>query len=819
MKILNLNINNRVRYALNFDKKQANNVDFVVPKQDNSLFAFLKTSEDKVLIRTQEGEKKYSLDYVLDGNELRVDLLPYQSGQSKGKQPKKPTEILIHDKQWSGMSSLDYLRVVFVLHDTEQENIEREIRFTLCELTSIFNVVLDFGSEASQMAISRRGGTIGLNAVTNIFSTIKNRFGESSEEDDKYVQHEKGTTQLYRSIYYVKKDIESAVAPEPWDTAETDVMSFLSKRSSLEELKQDYTPLPNAKIASFGGVAVPQIRIAGIDNPILEYGDDFFYRKAVDLFINEALSIIQNRLPGQKKAVNICILMPNVYPLTTINKKLSDMADDIRHMLDSIHLDTILGFELTYASESDASMLGLFAANILEAFTADAGNYLIMDAGKGTLDFSILKYDPKQTKRYKNLCRSGIVGAGQAITYAIALALVREFIEQNCEDFDNAKVDEQVKDVVFNHIYKGDIAEQFDFWANVEEYKKKYNENDFRNKRENPEPSITLDKVQLRGVNNFIKSLDYQIPDPQNYIDNEIKGIALDVSLKLHQVTNRISTNSDHAIKIDKVIFTGRGFLMRAFREQIQAVLLAMEPGIQDNVITLSEKMPGFEKSICLYIAGLLAGGSYDVSLDGTPVLLEKKRKQESGKVASKKETQDQSGTGQVILEFVKTFGNIMNIIAPNTEEDETEFVLAGNVDSTESARITTFADIVNIGGVPYGLPNLPEKALHKSISFIYDGEEFLIQQGNQEYRFADNKVNLQRWHDFESIFPNVNISNASQVVIPPTVNEKWREMTSPAPSPNPDVPTKEESVDGDQTEGSFFENFKHLFRFHKKKQ
>lgn len=829
MKILNLNINNRLHYALNFDKRQMENVDFVISKEDTHLFGFPKTAEDKVLIRTQSGNQKFTVDYNTDfaapDGTLTVDLIPYQSSQSRAKVSKKPTEILIHDAEWSGMSNLEHLKVVFHLHSENQETIERCIRFTLCEMKTIYNVVLDFGSEASQMAISQKGATIGLNAVTNIFSSIKNRFDSTPEGDDKYVQYETGTSRLYRSIYYVKKDIENATAPDPWVSETTDVMSFLSKRAELETLTQNYTPLPNAKIASFGGVALPQIRIAGIESPIQDYGDDYFYRKAVDIFIQEALSAVQNKLPGKKKAVNICILMPNVYPLATINQKLSDLAHDIRKMLQDTKYSQIIGFELTYVSESDASMLGLFAANVLEAFTADPGNYLIMDAGKGTLDFSILKYDPKQTKRYKNLCRSGIVGAGQAVTYALALALVREFIELKCTDFDVEKANDQVKDIVFKHVYQGDMAEQFLFWSYVEAYKKKYNANNsFRGSREDPDPSVTLDEVKLTGLNNFIQSLDYKIPDPDKYIRNEILSIALDVSVKLHQITNRISNNQDHVIKIDKVIFTGRGFLMEELRKTIENVLLYMEPGIKDNMIALSAKMPGFEKSICLYIAGLLAGGSYDVSLDGTPVLLEKKKKKvEDGKAASKKKEtagKNSAGVGQVLIEFVKALGDV---IAPNLEDDDTEIVLAGNVDTRESTRITTFADIVNIGGVPYELPPLPGNALLKSISFYYDGEEFLIVQGNREYRFLSGNVNLQRWHDFQSMFPNVDITDPSQIVIPLTVEEKWTKMTS---APTKEAETNKEATDkkdeipaSEQTEGTFFENLKHLFPFGKNRK
>jgi hypothetical protein len=686
--------------------------------------------------------------------------------------------------------------------------------------------VLDFGSEASQMSISERGADIGNDAICNIFSAVKNRYGKSAEDNAAYVQYG-GKTKLYRSVYYIKKKVSDSTPPDPWqvDTNDDTLMSFLSRRSDLDRFKDEYISLPNAKIASFGGVAIPQIEVDGTPEAIKDFGDDYFYRHALDSFIYEAFSIIKSKKGAKRKAANICILMPNVYPLPIINKKLSDLAEDIQAMLTLPEFQSIIGYELSYASESDASMLGLFAANTLQAFTATAGNYLIMDAGKGTLDFSILEYNPRQQKRYKNRSRSGIVGAGNAITYAIMLAIVYEFIRRNCEDYNEKTIDEDVKRVVYEKIYKADLAEQFDFFNAVEKYKVKYNENTFgENKAPDDDvPSTTISEIKISGITSSINGLDYKIPDPHKYIEKEILGIALDVYHKLYQITNRVSNKEEDHIQIDKVIFTGRGFLMKELQDSIIKILKAMQPNHLIELAGIKEE--GHEKDICLYIAGILSSGAYDVSLEGTPVLLEKPKP--VSQIKSDNNNKDNKNGGHsALLEVAAALGQIF---APDNADDPEMIIISGNAKELEDkgTKISSYADIVNIGGIPYELPNLPEGVLGKNVHFFYDGEEFLLEIGGKEYKFRHGKVNLQKWHDFQSLFPNVEIESAEEVVIPKDIKAQWQENIS-APKKIDTVPAEQSNDNGtttiesdekpeesskiDEPESSLKDNLKHIF-------
>lgn len=833
MKILKLEINNRIHYTLNFDTEQRKNANFIIPRGDRRLFSFRNIVGDSVVTITTEknplqlpvfyemGQEDQSPILTVHLREPRRRACRWKKSPTEAKQAILNTEGFFNltEEDWAKLENSDKLRVKFCYYSSKSEEpITRLISFTFCKREYIFDVVLDFGSEASQMSISSRGGTITTDAITHIFSSLKKRYGAEGDQDSDYVQHCDRPT-LYRSIYYIKKDIDNPHSPYPWSPKadQEQIMSLLSKRSDLDTLQKQYIPLPNAKISQFGGVPIPQINVDGALTAIKDYGEDYFYRRAVDSFIYEALRAINSKMGGKKKAVNICILMPNVYPLHTIKEKLYSLCDDIQHMLAEFR--EIIGFELGYASESDASMLGCFAASQLLAFSAEEGNYLIVDAGKGTLDFSILKYDPGQQKMYKNLCRSGIVGAGNAITYAIMLALIYEFLSIYCPDFDEKKADEQVRQVVFNKILKADLAELNEFLSAVENYKFKYNAGNFQDTQAPDRSENTtnpINDIKISGLTNAINGWKHRIADPKKYISNEILGLVMDTLKKLKQVTNRIQSNRSQAIEIKKVIFTGRGFLMNEFREKFLEGLRSIEPKIEEVEIDLE----GHKKDICLYIAGMLSEGRYDVSLEGTPVLLEEDATTSEKSNKSNSNNGEKSYLERILPDSVSTKRKIERIAENVTDLEK------------EGVRLSSYNNLFNIGGVLYPVPNIPKK--YKTRLF-YDGEEFILIAGSQEYRFALQRVDLERGHDFESMFPNVLIDSAQDVVLPNNnALDDWEQLITGANNHAPtgnnaDTPPDDnadsvqnnddwdeyeyEDKDKEEVEGGFVENLKITWR------
>ena len=96
-----------------------------------------------------------------------------------------------------------------------------------------------------------------------------------------------------------------------------------------------------------------------------------------------------------------------------------------------------------------------------------------------------------------------------------------------------------------------------------------------------------------------------------------------------------------------------------------------------------------------------------------------------------------------------------------------------------------------------------------------------------REFKLSPKRVNLESWHDFQSLFPNVTIRKAADVLIPQNELERWNKMVAnnetvaDEVSKEPrelkgkkvggkDEERKQEKVE-DEVEASMLDNLKHL--------
>ena len=805
MKILNLDINNRRHYSLNFDKGQSKEDVFIIKEDSLQLFSFRDIIENSVIIHTEKNDEKVPFDFSFDesdgGITLNVLLGSFQTNGKSNKASKNPV-IRLTEENKAKLKDIKRCKTVIKLR-LANHDFERSFTFVICKKDLLYTAVLDFGSEASQMAIFGPGDG-GVDNIIPIFDSIKGKWEqqESKVADDNYVQYV-GDPKLYRSVFYIKKAFAASDAGEPWKNTTTGLVNFLSKRTSLSTLKTDYISLPNPKIASFGGVSMPRVKQGETLVSVKEIGEDYFYRFSFNIFVRQILENVSGICANLKKAVNLIILMPNVYSAPTINKRLSYIQHDIDQMLKEDDFKDIMGVEISYISESDASLLGAFAVKNTVAFNAPQGNYLIMDAGKGTLDFSILQYNPSPStgKIYKNLCRSGIIGAGNALSYAFALSLAHEFIRCNCNDYDKNKVNDQVRKLLFSTVFNPsvDLAELNSFLYEVERYKIRFNENNLKAPvEEKPTPTINLDAALLTGFTNFISGLEYPVPDDCKYIENEINEICLAVMTKLLQVTNRTcNVSQDKITKIDKVVFTGRGFLLKAFRDKVFEYLKAIEPNIEEADV----KMGGHEKDICLFVSRIKA--RYDVSPEDTPLLL------------VKDDVPDAHVQNDSEKKALMSLAKVANVVFPSPGKRQA-ISISVNKGPQTGTPITSYANIINIGGTSYPIPDeVPENALGKKGRFFFDGEEFRLVINNEDYCIQTSQDNLDRWLAFESLFPNIEVNDASQIILPGDIKEKWEKLLNPTwrNQGTAHQARDAKSTSNSEPEGSSRDNLRYLFQ------
>lgn len=143
---------------------------------------------------------------------------------------------------------------------------------------------------------------------------------------------------------------------------------------------------------------------------------------------------------------SILLLVPNIYSQQNIDKLLYNL----NNMMNKNQAPNAIRYDFRVISESDSAFVGIKHVltadgrnTILREMIANVSNprqkdvFLIIDAGKGTTDYSIVRFDSQATNNTNNdmvsLKRGGIVGAGGAIDYVFARVFARQVFHHAAE--------------------------------------------------------------------------------------------------------------------------------------------------------------------------------------------------------------------------------------------------------------------------------------------------------------------------------------------------------------------------------------------------
>ena len=359
------------------------------------------------------------------------------------------------------------------------------IQINAAQQQRIWDVVLDYGSEASQLIVSRRDDQ-NVNDLSTLFDeffkTHNNGTTPTAYDRTLYVQYDSDSERYYKSVFYIKREFPVDLQKSA-DGFRLDITKLLGKDkdilllnryNQMEEYRDMYMAVPNLKIANHRGVFLSTINVGGINLTAPKIGDNDVYRKIINAFMQIALK--NTRLDEAARFLNIVLLVPNTYVQSDVTRVLTHLSADIMTLVKN-NPDTfgnVKGVEVSSISESDASFVGVME-HMSDQIPA-GGRYMIMDAGKGTLDFSVIKdsiYEDNNY-RYNSIFRSGIIGAGNAISYAILLSILNHLFssEQN-KDSREAMIEAFVTTHILNP--EADLADITALMKLVEDYKRLYN--------------------------------------------------------------------------------------------------------------------------------------------------------------------------------------------------------------------------------------------------------------------------------------------------------------------------------------------------------
>lgn len=799
MKLLPICINNKFNHMVDFEKP--NNVNFVVSADnEGTLLKFFKRNNG-VLVQETPSEKIYYVNDVTsnstadsNGNvidiNINIELVEQIKNQDENKDDKKDSTsielvngyVFEKDSMVVEFPRVDSTTTVKVKFSIGESNCS--VTIYLAPSSRIKDVVIDSGSEATQMAMfERNSANQSINDICPIFEDVYRYFNVGNCESDaiksdakNYIQAEVDgnitNDKLYKSQFFVKKDNTKEeidtfnILANSEERNNLGVFLMMLHKVDLSNNIRGYIQLCNMKIASFNGIPLPRVTVGNESRSILEVGcDNCFYRKYLNVFIYTVLKRFCNQADAD--VLSIHVLMPNVYSSEDVQKRVDHIIEDTQKMIDN---DTtfkshIKGFSVVPVSESDASLIGVMATKTDN--NDRQGTYLILDAGKGTLDFSITEID--KDLRFNNLLRNGIVGASAAISYGFLFDLMEAFFREKNIKMSTSR-EEFMRKFIYGNVLGntdegrenegGDVYVLNKLMNAVDAYKIKYSSGRLVDYSETHTDVVILgeDKIKLSTFSDWVENCNMKVP--VNNVNAIIDAIVKEFVDKL-DISNRGVDNNYKYIP-DYVVFSGRGFLFPDFKNRMLDELRDIFPRIREVCIDSRQNVNN--KNVCLFISQTINAGNYKFQYipKGNEVVeepVEQKTNIEKKKVDFRKLYH----RAHILLKEgrLPTIEDLPQRPKPSNVENNDVFA-----DGVKIACRPN--DIIALGGSLYLIPSDCSESV--AVLFYNNGKIVMrYKDNNGEYRVSDlhNPLNIEAGLAFESLFPHAHIDNSNSIKIP----------------------------------------------------
>lgn len=574
------------------------------------------------------------------------------------------------------------------------------------QLTS---AALDFGSEASQIRFADNDAN---NSIINTLLSFQE--GTKYSENEVFWQGKSGDP-LFKSVFFIHKnpDTTKYAAKPPVGSPKAFVQPLLKSSTSSDTYKS-LEILPNLKLIEIGNGLIAfnnaaikfdeesNIETGGIPNLSSRPLRESILRIILNNFLHCMLYDI-GRSKQKEKFLRLVLMVPNVYYQSKIYSLVRGLYEDFATIQAGNNYPTCKGIEVQVVSESDAAFFGV--RHTRKDFKNEKDGYsLIIDAGKGTTDYSILQQH-ECFADYSSLYRDGIPASGNVLTYAFYEALNAFMLKHEID--------------LIPLLRTAQNSELLLFMDRLEQLKKDY--------APTSDPFDTPQKTNIKNLSNLITYLSMQvrsrrqIPECKAYVDRKVRLLcnSLERSMDYFMETK--------SIRFFQVLLTGRGFLFEPYKKAV-IEMLRKKKWIEneDVVIPITGDQA---KTICL--TGALAiekecSVNCNSGLIGSPII------------------RQATGSGNWIHRFLeKHFGS-----KGKFKEIDIDFFYQGS--TRDTSQNITFV----IGGREYTVSSRDreEKALfYTGDGFVCLKEEACIDIDERNFMLADETINDLI---MESLFP-----------------------------------------------------------------
>ena len=355
------------------------------------------------------------------------------------------------------------------------ETYSGKFQFAITRAKESQRVVIDFGSEASQVGYKSCGPqstVVQYDILENIISQLNRIDRTKNWRREDFLNHEPGQPLLYRSFYAVKKSITKQVREKfPFnftnDLMNDEIRLFITRQevaATQFAFRENYEIIPNLKL----GIEKSLQLI--IDSYTEDYSIRSHKKELISAILLRILRLMISTKPDfQQGGIIVTLLVPNIYTQHDVFEMLNELRNNTECLLSSLNIATNkLYIEYETISESDAAFMGYQQTNSSDVHLSNGEMALVIDCGKGTTDISMLMAD--NNENYSSFFRTGFAGAGNVLAYGFAedfLTLVLKAIPGNNEI--------SVKDFISRHILDQNLTvDTLNFIQLIENQKKKY---------------------------------------------------------------------------------------------------------------------------------------------------------------------------------------------------------------------------------------------------------------------------------------------------------------------------------------------------------
>ena len=800
MKLLPITIDNKYDYYVDFESER-NDVDsekvqdaFIIKKADNNgdIFEFYPqldlniTPSVKGKNRTELGillltdnaannTRGYKVIHIsnltIDNNyHLTIDLCDNET--TDGNVAGFNHNNIIRDNFkfcYQNLVAATTLIVTF-----RYDNKKVDCRFHLAPPSQIWKAVIDSGSEATQIKVftpDNQGGQLQLlsniaklrNFDDNGITALYNNGGGFIQAEGSFPNINRN---LYKSIYYVKKNIttndienikKDTLVRNQGNIKYDEPLMMLTRNSDLVDptFRSNYIKLGNLKIASYGNVDLPTIKVDNEYINAANVGDNFYYRKYMSEYcyhILKHITTIKAQGDETPSYLSLYVLVPNIYSITKIRKNLDCIVKSMNKILskEGEFGKYISGFSITAVSESDASLIGAVSSN--PGLDLRDKNCLIMDAGKGTLDFSVIHID--NDNNFKSLTKNGIIGASAAINYGFILDLLSAYYSQVNQELTK----NELRDIIGRGILgrennkenfagAGDVALLKKLMDAVDDYKIHYDEKGATPLRNNNSGNANDNSFSLAAFIDWIKKNRYKVPN--GYVNGIINDIVKSTIEKIGDSNT-----------IDKVLYAGRGFLFSELKTRMHDALKIKFKNIEEVGVNVQDTST--LKTMCLNISSVIDNGKYnpyDALITNTKTTADEIE-------TEKKENIDVSELGRYVSGLKCSYEKY---IKPNFEKLRSQLIINHKKEEQQVRRVYKYLRICRTGidklQINTTLYQLPQN-IDQCVKLFISNDNIYIQSGNDTYILEEPIAGTSNSPLlFPSLFPDV--SNTADIYIP----------------------------------------------------